>query len=104
MPIFVIFIVVSFSFYLFYKVKEVRSRAIYEKNWLSSKAKLALGLFLTAFGLNIFTMVNTKPQLWVAIIFCVYGLFLIIAGYKRYKYYLPFAIEEAEQHKSLHKA
>ncbi|MDN4072614.1 MULTISPECIES: YtpI family protein [Fictibacillus] len=100
MPLFVILIVVSLSFYIFYKVKEVRSKAAYEKSWIASKAKAALGLFLLSFGLNEFTMVDDKIQLWIAIIFTVYGLFMMVAGYKMYKHFLPLAIEEAERSRS----
>ncbi|SDM89670.1 YtpI-like protein [Fictibacillus solisalsi] len=100
MPLFVILVVVSLSFYIFYKVKEVRSRAVYEKNWIGSKAKMALGLFLLSFGLNEFTMVEDKIQLWIAIIFSVYGLFLLVTGYKMYKHFLPLAIEEAQNARS----
>lgn len=101
MPLFVILIVFSITFYIFYKVKEVRSRAAYEKSWIASKAKIALGLFLLSFGLNEFTTVDDKIQLWVAIVFTAYGLFMMVVGYKMYKHYLPLAIQEAQDARSL---
>ncbi|MGC4376105.1 YtpI family protein [Fictibacillus sp. Mic-4] len=100
MPVFVILIVISFSLYIFFKAKEFRTKAPFEKRWVGSKGKIALGCFLFSFGLNQLSMLEGRIQLWVAIIFSLYGLVMMIFGYKMYRHLLPLAIEEATKAKS----
>ncbi|WP_040207661.1 YtpI family protein [Neobacillus jeddahensis] len=96
MFVLVILIVVLFAFYLFYKTKYFRSNRQVEKKWLSAKSNMALGLFVCLFGVNhlIFISESTVSYL-VAALFIVYGAVFSLIGYKKYKHYLPFAIEEA---------
>lgn len=96
MPIFVILIVVLFAFYVFYKIKYVRSNRHVEKKWLSAKSKIALGLFVSLFGINQLFLFHTAVTYLIAAIFIVLGGFSAFTGLKMYKHYLPFAIEEAE--------
>ncbi|MCA1032335.1 YtpI family protein [Bacillus timonensis] len=96
MPIFVILIVVSLSFYAFYKMKYFRSNRPIEKRWISSKSSIALGLFILFFAFNQFVLHHTTVSIVVGIIFMLVGGGSIWAGYKAYKYYLPLAIQEAE--------
>ncbi len=93
---FVFVIVLSFIFYLFYKVQYVRSRRPMERKWLSAKSSMALGLFVAVFGVNTLFIQQTTVAYIVAAIFILYGFASLIAGYKMYKHYLPFAQQEAD--------
>ncbi|WP_442595447.1 YtpI family protein [Neobacillus sp. D3-1R] len=96
MPILVIFIVLSLVFYLFYKVKFVRSNKPAEKKWISSKSSISLGLFIALFGINQLFLFQTTVTYIVAAVFIIMGGLSIWSGWKAYKYFLPLAIEEAE--------
>lgn len=96
MPILAALIVVSFVFYIFYKVKYVRSRRQAEKKWLSAKSGIALGLFVALFGVNQLFLFQTTITYIVAAIFVLIGTMSVWNGIKAYKYYLPLAAKEAE--------
>lgn len=97
MLVFAILIVISLMFYLFYKVRFFRTHLPMEKKWLSAKSSIALGLFVALFGVNQLFMYQTKTTYVVAAIFIIVGTLSILSGFKAYKFYLPLAIEEAEQ-------
>ncbi|MCM3731013.1 YtpI family protein [Fictibacillus nanhaiensis] len=97
MPIFIILIILSFALYVFYKVREVRAKEPFYKQWTGTKAKMALGAFLASFGLNELTAVEGRVQLWVALIFLAYGIVLLLMGWKMYKHFLTLAREEAKE-------
>ncbi|PLR68401.1 MULTISPECIES: YtpI family protein [Bacillaceae] len=97
MPVFVILIIFAFSFYLFYKVKYYRTRKPMEKQWLSAKSSIALGIFVFFFGLNQLFLFNSTVSLVVGIIFMIVGIASSWAGYKAYKHYLPYAVQEAKE-------
>lgn len=97
MPILAVLIILSLMFYLFFKVKFVRSRLPMEKKWISGKSSIALGSFVTFFGINQLFLFQSTLTYIVAAIFILLGGFSIIGGFKMYKHYLPFAIQEAEQ-------
>jgi O-antigen/teichoic acid export membrane protein len=98
MPVLVILITISFSFYLFYKIKYVRSKRPIERRWISSKSSIALGLFVGLFGLNqLFLNGNTITYI-IAAIFILLGAFSAINGLKAYKHYLPLAADEAKNY------
>lgn len=98
MPILVMLIVLSFAFYIYYKVKYVRSRRPAEKKWLSTKSSIALGLFVALFGLNQLFLFQTTVTYIVGAIFIIVGLMSVYGGIKAYKFYLPHAAKEAEEH------
>lgn len=83
-------------FYVMYKVKYFRTHLPAEKKWLSGKSSIALGSFVFFFGIN--TLINplSNVAIVVGIILILVGLGSIWAGVKAYRYYLPFAIKEAE--------
>ncbi|MFB6467704.1 YtpI family protein [Cytobacillus sp. Hz8] len=97
MPVLVIFIILSFSFYVFYRVKSFRSKHPAEKKWISAKASIALGLFVALFGFNEIFLYQTTLTYFVAAVFVVIGLLSVWGGLKAYKYFLPIAIKEAEE-------
>ncbi|MEH7108180.1 MULTISPECIES: YtpI family protein [Bacillaceae] len=97
MPIFVLLIGFALAFYIFYKTKYIRSKFPVEKKWLSAKSNIALGLFVFFFGVNyFFNIAETISNYLIAGLFIIYGGIFSWIGYKKYKHYLPFAIEEAE--------
>ncbi|WML47307.1 YtpI family protein [Neobacillus sp. PS3-34] len=96
MPTFVILIVISLAFYVFYKIKFVRSSRPVEKKWLSSKSSIALGIFVSIFGINQVFLYQTTLTYIIAAIFLIIGGLSIWSGIKAYQHYLPYAIEEAE--------
>ncbi|MCQ6278361.1 YtpI family protein [Bacillus sp. EB600] len=96
MPVLVVLIVIFFTFYLFYKIKYVRSNRPAEKKWLSSKSRIALGLFVCLFGINQLFLYHTMITYIVAAIFILMGGLSALSGVKAYKYYLPYAEKEAE--------
>ncbi|XJZ26468.1 YtpI family protein [Bacillota bacterium Lsc_1132] len=96
MPVLVFAIIISLAFYIFYKMKYVRSRHPAEKKWLSAKSSIALGLFVLLFGINQLFLHQTPITYVVAGIFILIGGMSFLAGIKAYKYYLPYAVKEAE--------
>lgn len=97
MPVLVVLIVILFAFYLFYKTKYFRSNRLVEKKWLAAKSNIALGLFVLIFGVNHLLFISeTTVTYLVAAIFIIYGAVFSWIGFKKYKHYLPFAIEEAK--------
>lgn len=102
MPTFVILIVISFIFYLFFRIKGFRTKPPAEKRWVNTKANIAVGSFLTFFGINqIFVYPDSTITLIIGIVFILLGLANAILGYRAYRYYLPLAIEEAENNQEL---
>ena len=97
MPIFVLLIVLSFVFYIFYKIKYVRSRRPAERKWLSAKSSIALGLFVALFGVNQLFLFQTTVTYIVGAIFIVIGSLSVWGGIKAYKFYLPHAAKEAQE-------
>ncbi len=100
MPVFIIIIVLSISLYIFYKVKEFRVKAPYEKRWTKSKANIALGVFIGVFGLNRLFINESTYDLVIGSVFLVLGLINVYMGYKAYKYFLPLAVEENQRSES----
>lgn len=97
MPVLVTLIVIAFAMYVFYKMKYVRSSRPIERKWLSTKSSIALGLFVALFGVNQLFLFQTTATYIIAIIFILLGAINTISGFKAYKHYLPFAMEEAEE-------
>ena len=97
MPIFVILIIISFSFYIFYKAKYFRTKRPVEKQWISAKSSMALGLFVSFFAVNQFFLRTSTVSTIVGIVFLLVGGGSVWAGYRAYKHLLPLAIQEAKQ-------
>ncbi|MCF6408761.1 YtpI family protein [Pseudalkalibacillus salsuginis] len=100
MPVFIIIIVLSISLYIFYKVKEFRVKAPYEKRWTKSKSNIALGIFIGVFGLNRLFINESTYDLVIGSVFLILGLINVYMGYKAYKYFLPLAVEENQRSES----
>ncbi|MHC0037373.1 YtpI family protein [Pseudoneobacillus sp. C159] len=97
MPILVICIVISFVFYLFYKVKFVRSKLPVERKWISAKSSMALGLFVALFGVNQLFLFQSTTTYIIAAIFILIGGLSTFTGWKAYKHFLPLAVQEYDQ-------
>ncbi|WP_062355128.1 YtpI family protein [Bacillus kwashiorkori] len=89
MPVIVILIVASLSFYVFYKIKSFRTKNVLEKRWIGTKSSIALGAFVCFFGINQLYLNYTTISIVIGSIFIIVGLFSIWTSYKAYKYYLP---------------
>ncbi|WP_409251619.1 YtpI family protein [Bacillus sp. SCS-153A] len=97
MPVLVFLIILSFSFYFYYKVKSVRSNRFIEKKWLSGKSSIALGLFVALFGINQLFLFQSTFTYIITAIFIIIGFGSAWMGWKVYKHFLPQALKEAEQ-------
>jgi len=96
MPALVIVIVISLAFYVFYKIKYVRCRKPAEKKWLSAKSGIALGVFVSVFGINQLFLTQSTVTYIVCRLFLLISAINIWSGIKAYQFYLPHAIKEAE--------
>ncbi|WP_108671274.1 YtpI family protein [Peribacillus acanthi] len=97
MPVFVIFIILAFAFYVYYKIKFFRTNLPMERKWVSAKSSIALGVFVSMFGLNQLFLYSGTVTYIVAAVFIIIGALSIYGGIKAYKFFLPHAIAEAEQ-------
>ncbi|KUP05592.1 membrane protein [Bacillus coahuilensis m2-6] len=94
MPVFVILIVLSLAFYVYFKIQTVRSNLPMEKKFISGKSSVSLGIFVFFFGLNQLFLYQGTVTYIVAAVFMIVGAISILGGIKLYQYYLPLAIEE----------
>ncbi len=90
-------IIFALGFYLYYKTKYFRSKRPIEKQWLSAKSSIALGLFVGLFGLNSFFVHPSTISYVIGTILILVGGGSVWAGFRAYKHYLPFVVKEAEQ-------
>jgi hypothetical protein len=96
MPFLLFFIVISFVFYLFYKVKYIRTRRMAQRQWLSAKSGIALGLFVLLFGINQLFIFHSTVTYIIATIFILLGGYNVFGGIKAYQFYLPLASKETQ--------
>lgn len=98
MLIFIVLIIVSFVLYFYNKTKQFRTRSVLpiRKKWYAARASMALGSFLTFFGINQLFVFQSAVTYIVAAIFIVLGIALIYYNYKAAKHYQAFLEEEAD--------
>lgn len=96
LPILVFFIILSLSFYVYYKIKFVRSNLPMERKFLSSKSGIALGLFVGLFGINQLFLHPSTITYIIGAIFIILGFFSVYAGMEAFRFYRPHAIKELE--------
>ncbi|GEL76863.1 YtpI family protein [Tenuibacillus multivorans] len=87
MPLFIVIIVVSFVLYIYFKVRILNVKDPLFMRFTNAKARIALGLFISTFGMNQYYFYQTKLALFVCIVFLALGIAQIIYGYKLYKHY-----------------
>ncbi|MDQ0231031.1 YtpI family protein [Metabacillus malikii] len=97
MPILVIFIVISFSFYIYFRIKAYRAHNQVEKKWRAAEASIALGIFVASFGLNQLIINRSILALVVGIIFFIIGVGSSWAGFRAYKHYLPQVASQTQK-------
>lgn len=68
-----------------------------ERKMLNGKSRMALGIFVALFGINQLFLYHTTVTYIVAAVFIVMGCLSAWAGFKHYRYHLPYAEKEAEQ-------
>jgi succinate-acetate transporter protein len=93
----IILIVLAISFYLYFKVKAVRTKAPYEKQWRNTKASISLGTFLAFMGINQIIQPRSTVEVVISIVFILLGILNITLGIKAYRYYTPLVIEEGKK-------
>ncbi|TFB25038.1 hypothetical protein E3U55_01200 [Filobacillus milosensis] len=87
MPLFITLIVVTFVLYIFFKVQILRSKDTLYMHFTNAKARMALGGFLSIFGMNQYYYYQTQLALFICIAFLVLGIAQIVYGYKLFKHY-----------------
>jgi uncharacterized membrane-anchored protein len=97
MPFFVILILISLGFYVYYKIKFFRTNRPMERRWISAKSSISLGLFVSLFGINQFFIHQSTVSFIIGILFLAVGGGSVWAGYRLYRNILPHVIEEAER-------
>ncbi|ENH96947.1 hypothetical protein J416_08187 [Gracilibacillus halophilus YIM-C55.5] len=82
-----IVIIATFILYVYYKVMINREQDPLQQELLNAKARISLGVLISAFGINQYLYYETRIALFVTIIFLFFGILQGNAGYKRYKHY-----------------
>ncbi len=97
MPVLAFIILVSLIFYVLYKVRYFRTRLPMERKWLSAKSSIALGVFVTTFGVNRLFLENNTVTYFISAVFIIVGAISLYSGIRAYRFFLPLAIDEAEK-------
>lgn len=97
MPIFGVLSVLCLAAYVFFRVKYFRVKQPYHRQWISSKATIALGTFMFFFGIDQLIVWQDKVAIIVGSVFAIVGFVYAIQGFRTYKFYQPKAVEEAQQ-------
>lgn len=98
MPIFGFLSIAALALFVYYRGKTLfRTLPPYENAWTRSKGQIALGTFLILFATNQLLNLTNNVALIINIIFMILGIGSAIQGYKKYRYYTPYAIEEANK-------
>ncbi|MBU9721132.1 MULTISPECIES: YtpI family protein [Bacillaceae] len=98
--IFVILIIFSLIFFVYYKVQQARVGGPMERRWYAAKGSIAIGIFFISFGINSYLSLGSQVAAYVALLFVAFGLVNIIFGGKNYKNSLPYARKEIELRES----
>ncbi|WP_018921723.1 YtpI family protein [Salsuginibacillus kocurii] len=88
---------IAFVFYIFNKVKQFRSKGPAEKRWQQTKANISLGMFVGLFGLNLLVGTRGWVETIVGLVFVGLGSINVLYGYKAYKHYRPYVLEETRE-------
>ena len=92
----IVFIVVSAVAYLYFKTKQLRTSYPIRKKWYKAKAGIALGIFITTFGINTALIYNDAIAYIIGAIFILFGGSMISSGIKRMRHEGKFVKEEYE--------
>ena len=92
----IIFIVVSAVAYLYFKTKQLRTPYPIRKKWYKAKTGIALGLFISSFGMNTAIIYNDVLTYIIGAIFISLGSLMISSDIKRMRHEGKFIKEEYE--------
>ena len=92
----IVFIVVSVVAYLYFKMKQLRTSYPIRKKWYKAKASIALGFFISTFGLNTALIYNDALTYIIGAIFILLGSLMISSDWKRMRHEGKFIKEEYE--------
>ncbi|QGH35308.1 hypothetical protein GI584_15165 [Gracilibacillus salitolerans] len=87
MVIFPIIIVLSFIMYIYYKVMIMRDRDPLTQEIKNAKARIALGIFISVFGVNQYLFYQTQLALFITLVFLFFGIAQGYGGIKRLTHY-----------------
>ncbi|WP_058307110.1 YtpI family protein [Gracilibacillus massiliensis] len=87
MVIFPVVIVLSFIIYLYYKVMITRDHDPLTQEIKNAKARIALGTFISFFGINQYLFYETQLALFIALLFLFIGIIQGYGGFKRFNHY-----------------
>lgn len=97
--IFVLGIIVSFVWYLYFKTKQFRTTLPIRKKWFAAKASMCLGSFLLFFGLNFLIVFPSSVTYVISALFILLGGYFMYQNYKVSKHYGQFIQEELDLNK-----
>lgn len=84
---FAVIIIISVVFYIYYKVAILRTRDELTQKYFNSKARVFLGTFMFAFGVNQYIAYQTKFILLISVIFIFLGGLQMFDGFRAAKHY-----------------
>ncbi|GAB2569797.1 YtpI family protein [Gracilibacillus alcaliphilus] len=84
---FPIVIILSILLYIYYKFSNLRQPDPLIQEISNAKARIALGIFMIAFGINQYIFYQTQLALFVTIAFLAIGILQGYGGVKRYLHY-----------------
>ncbi|MGP4041596.1 YtpI family protein [Gracilibacillus sp. D59] len=87
MVIFPIMIVLSFIMYIYYKVMIMRDHDPLTQEIKNAKARIALGIFISFFGVNQYLFYQTQIALYITLVFLFFGIVQGYGGIKRLIHY-----------------
>ncbi|WP_051240143.1 YtpI family protein [Pontibacillus halophilus] len=80
-------IILSITVYLYFKVIILRTDDPLYQVYSNSRARIALGVFMIAFGANQYVFYQTRLALAIALVFVALGVAQFVYGYRRAKFY-----------------
>ncbi|UOQ86281.1 YtpI family protein [Gracilibacillus salinarum] len=87
MVVFPIIIIVSFFMYFYYKIMILRDRDPLQQEIKNAKARIALGVCISFFGINQYLFYQTRLALFITIVFLFFGVLQGTGGVKRWIHY-----------------
>ncbi|PKR79280.1 hypothetical protein CEY16_05940 [Halalkalibacillus sediminis] len=97
MPFFISIIVISFILYVFFKVRILNEKEPVKMHYTNAKARMALGTFISAFGINQYVFYETQLALFIGIVFLILGIAQIVYGYKLFKHFRNELLKVSDQ-------
>ncbi len=85
--IFPIIILISFVLYLYYKVMVWKTKDPLEQEYLNSRSKIFMGVFIFFFGINQYLFYETRLSLFIGILFLILGVLQFRYGIKATNHY-----------------